>query len=188
MWADELRFSPDGLRTAYAVTAPGGGAGTIMVDHKPEAVSGSVPFGQIRSGLPVQYVWSPDSKYTMHYGSPGAQYTGQFALFVGSRSVAHGTTPRIELPTFTPDAKHLFWLAMAPNNQDMQVLLDGTVVFEFDGQGREPLKDKGNWEMGADGVLTFIVQTVEGFKRVRVTPGPDNGIEAMLARGKVVRP
>ena len=102
--------------------------------------------------------------------------------------MAHGTTPRIELPTFTPDAKHLFWLAMAPNNQDMQVLLDGNVVFEFDGQGRGPLADKGNWEMGADGVLTFIVQTVEGFKRVRVTPGPDNGVEAMLARGKVVRP
>ena len=102
--------------------------------------------------------------------------------------VAHGTTGRIELPTFTPDAKHLFWLAMAPNNQDMQVLLDGNVVFEFDGQGRGPLADKGNWEMGADGVLTFIVQTVEGFKRVRVTPGPDNGVEAMLARGKVVRP
>lgn len=188
MWADELRFSPDGLRTAYAVTAPGGGPGTIMVDHKPEAVSGSVAFGQIRSGLPVLYVWSPDSKYTVHYGSPGAQYTGQFALFVGNRSVAHGTTPRIELPTFTPDARHLLWLAMAPNNQDMQVLLDGSVVFEFDGQGRDPLKDKGNWEMGTDGILTFIVQTVEGFKRVRVTPGPDNGIEAMLARGKVVRP
>ena len=187
MWADEFRFSPDGLRTAYAVTAPGGGAGTIMVDHKPEAASGSVAFGQIRSGLPVQYVWSPDSKYTMHYGSPGTQYTGQFALFVGNRSVAHGTTPRIELPTFTPDAKHLFWLAMAPNNQDMQVFLDGNVVFEFDGQGREPLTNKDNWEMGADGVLTFIVQTVEGFKRVRVTPGSDNGIEAMLARGKVVR-
>lgn len=25
------------------------------------------------------------------------------------------------------------------------------------------------------GVLTFTVQTVEGFKRVRVTPGADNG-------------
>jgi hypothetical protein len=187
MWAAEFSFSPDGLRTAYAVTAPGATAGTIMVDHKPQAASVTVPFGQIRSGLPAQYIWSPDSKTTMHYGSPGTQYTGQFALFIGNRAVAHGTTPRIELPTFTPDAKHLFWLAMAPNNEDMQVFLDGNVVFEFDGQGREPLKDKGNWEMGADGVLTFIVQTVEGFKRVRVTPGPDNGVEAMLARGKVTR-
>ena len=159
-----------------------------MVDHKPQATSASAPFGQIRSGLPVQYIWSPDSKTTMYYGYPGTQYTGQFAIFVGSRAVAHGTTPRIELPTFTPDAKHLFWIAMAPNNQDMQVFLDGNVVFEFDGQGRGPLADPGSWYMGADGVLTFIVQTVEGFKRVRVTPGPDNGIEAMLARGKVVRP
>lgn len=188
MWATEFSFSPDGLRTAYAVTAPGGGPGTIMVDHKPQAASASVAFGQIRSGLPVQYIWSPDSKYTMHYGSPGTQYTGQFAVFVGSRAVAHGATPRIELPTFTPDAKHLYWLAMAPNNEDMQVFLDGNVVFEFDNQGRGPLTNPGNWDMGADGVLTFIVQTFEGFKRVRVTPGPDNGVEAMLARGKVVRP
>ena len=114
--------------------------------------------------------------------------TGQFGLVLGNRYVAHGTTPRIELPVFTPDAKHLFWVAGAPNNQDMQVFLDGNVVFEFDGQGRGPLADKGNWSMGADGVLTFIVQTVEGFKRIRMTPGPDNGIEAMLTRGKVVRP
>ncbi|MDX2206648.1 MAG: hypothetical protein SFU57_03315 [Gemmatimonadales bacterium] len=187
MWSDEFRFSPDGLRTAYAVTAPGATSGTVMVDHKPQASSTSVAFGQVQKGLAVQYIWSPDSKTTMHYGYPGTQYTGQFALFVGNRSVAHGTTPRIELPTFTPDAKHLFWLAMAPNNEDMQVFLDGNVVFEFDGQGRGPLTDKGNWEMGADGVLTFIVQTFEGFKRVRVTPGPENGIEAMLAKGKVGR-
>lgn len=187
MWAADLTFSPDGLRTAYAVTAPGGGPGTVMVDYKPQVASTSVAFGQIRSGDPVQYVWSPDSKFTMYYGYPGTQYTGQFALFLGSRSVASGPTPRIELPTFTPDAKHLFWLAMAPNNEDMQVFLDGNVAFEFDGQGRGPLTDKGNWQMGADGVLTFIVQTFEGFKRVRVTPGADNGVEAMLARGKVVR-
>jgi len=186
MWADEFSFSPDGLRTAYAVTVPGATSGTVMVDHKP-ASSTTMPFGQIKSGLAVQYIWSPDSKTTMHYGYPGTQYTGQFALFVGNRSVAHGATPRIELPTFTPDAKHLFWIAGAPNNQDTQVFLDGNVVFEFDSQGRGPLADKGNWHMGADGVLTFIVQTVEGFKRVRVTPGPDNGVEAMLARGKVVR-
>jgi hypothetical protein len=187
MWLSDLTFSPDGLHSAYAVTAPGGGPGTIMVDFKPQAASSTTPFGQIRSGDPVQYLWSPDSKYTTHYGYPGTQHTGQFGLFLGDKYVAHGTTPRIELPIFTPDAKHLFWLAMAPNNQDMQVFLDGKVVYEFDGQGRGPLKDKGNWEMGADGTLTFIVQTVEGFQRVRVTPSPDNGVEVMISRGKVVR-
>lgn len=187
MWANELTFSPDGLQAAYAITAPGATSATIMVDHKPQATSTSVPFGQIRSGLPEQYLWSPDSKYTIHYGYQGTQYTGQFGLFLGNRYVAHGTTSRIELPVFTPDAKHLFWLAMAPNNQDMQVMLDGTVVFEFDGQGRGPLTDKGNWTMDSDGTLTFIVQTVEGFMRVRVTPSPNNGVETMVARGKVAR-
>ena len=187
MMMTEFSFSPDGLRTAYAVTGAGGGPGTIMVDYKSQAASAMTPFGQIRSGDPVQYIWSPDSKYTMHYGSPGAQYTGQFGLFLGDKHVAHGATPRIELPVFTPDAKHLFWIAGDGNRGMMQVFLDGKMIYEFDDQGREPLKDKGNWEMGADGVLTFIVQTVEGFKRIRVTPGPDNGIEAMLARGKVMR-
>jgi hypothetical protein len=188
MAVTEFSFSPDGLRSAYAVTGLGGGPGTIMVDHKPQVASASLAFSQVRSGDPVQYLWSPDSKYTMHYGSPGSQgYTGQFGLFLGDRYVAHGTTSRIELPVFTPDAKHLFWIAMAPNNEDMQVFLDGNVVYEFDSQGRMPLRDKGNWQMGADGTLTFIVQTVEGFQRVRVTPGPDNGIEAMISRGKVTR-
>jgi hypothetical protein len=180
----DFSFSPDGLRFAYAAVPPGGTAGTVMVDHKQQDASASQAFGQIRNGDPVQFVWSPDSKYTMHYGMPRP---GEFGLFLGDKYVAHGNTPRIELPVFTPDAKHLFWIAMAPSNQDMQVFLDGKVVYEFDVQGREPLRDKGNWEMGADGTLTFIVQTVEGFKRIRVTPGPDNGIEAMLARGKVTR-
>ena len=40
---------------------------------------------------------------------------------------------------------------------------------------------------GADGVLTFIVQTVEGFKRVRITPGPEHGVEALLAKAKPVK-
>ena len=180
----DFSFSPDGLRLAYAAVPPGGSAGTVMVDHKQQDASASQAFGQIRNGDPVQYVWSPDSKYTMHYGMPRP---GEFGLFLGDKYVAHGNTPRIELPIFTPDAKHLFWIAGDGNRGMMEVFLDGKMIYEFDDQGRGPLSDKGNWEMGADGVLTFIVQTVEGFKRVRVTPGPEHGVEAMIARGKVVR-
>ena len=99
----------------------------------------------------MQYVWSPDSKSVMHYGYPGTQYAGQFALFLGDRSVAHGTTPRIELPTFTPDAKHLFWIAIAPNNQDMQVFLDGNVVFEARGISSF-LEEEFDWRLEALGV------------------------------------
>jgi hypothetical protein len=36
-------------------------------------------------------------------------------------------------------------------------------------------------------VLTFLIQTVDGFKRVRVTPGPEDGFEAFLAQGKVAK-
>ncbi|MEO8224722.1 MAG: hypothetical protein ABI661_07930 [Gammaproteobacteria bacterium] len=139
MMRTEFTFSPDGLHSAYAVTGAGGGPGTIMVDNKPQAVSAMTAFGQVRNGDPVQYIWSPDSKYTMHYGSPGTQYTGQFGLFLGDKYVAHGTTPRIEMPVFTPDAKHLFWIAGDGNRGMMQVFLDGKMIYEFDDQGREPL-------------------------------------------------
>jgi hypothetical protein len=41
--------------------------------------------------------------------------------------------------------------------------------------------------MGESGVLTFFIQTVEGFKRVRITPGAEDGLEALVARGRPMR-
>lgn len=187
---EEFRFSPDGTRYAYWVGSVGGGAGTVSVDGAPGVPSMSTDFAQFRPGIkdPVKFIWSPDSKYTLHYGSPGNQgFSGEYGMFFGDRYLPMGKTSRIVMPTFTPDGKHLFWAVEAGQRSMMEVWLDGKMVFEFDEQGRAPMAAPGGWEMGADGVLTFLVQTVEGFKRIRVTPGPGTGVEALLSKAKPVK-
>lgn len=185
----DLSFSPDGTRFAYFQGPLGGGGGNVLIDHVAGQPSALQPFGQLQAGWPIHYVWSPDSKYTVHYGSPGDKgYTGDYGFFIGDRYISRGKVLNVMAPTFTPDSHHLFWLVGVGERSAMEVWLDGGKVYEFDIQGRGPLNAPGNWEMGVDGVLTFIVQTVDGFKRIRVTPGPENGFEAFLAKGKPARP
>ena len=150
---DEFRFSPDGTRYAYWVGAVGGGAGTVSVDGAPGVPTMHKDFAQFRPGIkdPVKFVWSPDSKYTLHYGSPGTQFGSEYGMFLGDRYVPMGSTSRIVLPTFTPDGKHLFWAVEAGQRSMMEVWLDGKMVFEFDEQGRAPMAAPGGWEMGRTG-------------------------------------
>ena len=89
--------------------------------------------------------------------------------------------------TFTPDSKHLFWIIEDGNRSVGRVFLDGRPVYEFDERGREPLKAPGGWTVDEQGVLTFFIQTVDGFKRVRITPGAEDGVEAFVARGRPMR-
>ena len=136
---------------------------------------------------PKRYIWSPDSKFTLHYGGAGTTWGGDNGFFMGDRYYSLGKQARIEKPTFTPDGKHLFWLTFDGQRDMMEVWLDGKKAYEFDSQGSRPLTGDGSgWVMGADGVLTFVIQTVEGFKRVRITPGPEHGVEAMLAKAKTI--
>lgn len=185
----DFSFSPDGKRFAYAsggdVTGQLGG--TVHIDHLPGPSSTLRDFEQLRSGDPIRYIWSPDSRYTVNYGYPGKSYGTDFGFIVGDRYLPVGNFPRVALPTFTPDGKHFFWLGYDGRTQDRQVWLDGRVVYEFDQQGEQPLKTTGGWLMGEDGTLTFFIQTADGFKRVRVTPGPENGFEGWLAKGKSLR-
>lgn len=185
----DFSFSPDGKRFAYVTGGDITGqlGGTVHVGHAPGPPSTLRDFEQLRSGLPIRYIWSPDSRYTVNYGFPGTTYGTDFGFIVGDRYLPVGNFPRIAMPTFTPDGKHFFWLGYNGQTQDRQLWLDGRVVYEFDQQGEAPLKTTGGWLMGEDGVLTFFIQTVDGFKRVRVTPGPENGFEAWLAKGRTLR-
>lgn len=186
----DFAFSADGSRFAYHTSSNAEGSmGSTAIDHVVVTPSTSRAFGQYRNSDPLNFVWSPDSKYTVHYGSSGTQgYTGEFGFFVGDRYLSLGRIARVLLPTFTPDSRHLFWLAVDGNNSVIKVYLDGKPVYEFDERGYLPLRSPGNWEVAGDGTLTFIVQGVDGFKRVRIIPGVENGFEAWLAQGKPVRP
>jgi hypothetical protein len=188
--SSDFTFSPNGSRIAYVMSGDASGqlGENVYVDHVSGPPSMLRAFGQYRNGDPVQYIWSPDSKYTVHYAAPGTTgYANEFGFVIGGRYLSQGNTPRVVFPTFTPDAKHLFWLVEDGQHSLMKLFLDGRPVYEFDEQGRNPLRTPGAWIMGQDGVLSFIIQTVEGFKRVRVTPGPENGFETWLAQGKALR-
>jgi hypothetical protein len=186
--AEEFRFSPDGTHSSVWIGAAGTPGGTVSVDGAPGAGTLHADFGQMSKGDPKRYLWSPDSKFTLHYGAPGTTWSGDFGYFMGNRYYSLGNLSRVEKPTFTPDGKHLFWIAVAGQRGMMEVWLDGKKVYEFDDQGARPLAGDGSgWKMGGDGVLTFIVQTVDGFKRIRITPGADHGVEAMLAKAKPVK-
>ncbi|MEO8450526.1 MAG: hypothetical protein ABI647_12075, partial [Gemmatimonadota bacterium] len=178
---EEFTFSPDGAHFAYAF------ANGVKIDNAPPSASTLRAFTRYRNGDPIQYIWSPDSKYTVYYGSVGNQgLTPQMGFFIGGKYLAQ-KAPEVGMPTFTPDASHFFWLAGDGAREMMQVWMDGKMVYEFDGRGRDPVQAPGGWGMGSDGALTFVIQTVDGFKRVRITPGTDNGFAAFVATGKPVR-
>ena len=187
--AFDFSFAPDGKRFAYVASGDRSGqsGGNVHIDHVSGPPSLLRDFAQYRNGDPIRYIWSPDGKYTVHSAAPGTTFGGDFGFVIGGKYLSQGNTSRIVLPTFTPDGKHLFWLVEDGNRSMMKLFLDGRAIYEFDEQGREPLKSPGGWLMGDDGVLSFFIQTVEGFKRVRVTPGAENGFEAWLAQGKALQ-
>ncbi|MEO8564248.1 MAG: hypothetical protein ABI601_19365 [bacterium] len=185
--ADKFSFSPDGAHFAYVVGGSVSG-GNVAIDNVVGPPSMITDFGQYRNGDPAKYIWSPNGKYTLHYGAPGSQgYQGEFGFVIGGRYISQGKTSRVTFPTFTPDSKHLFWLVEDGNHSLIKIFLDGRSVYEFDEQGREPLKAPGGWTMGEGGTLTFFIQTVDGFKRVRITPDAEDGVEALVARGRSMR-
>jgi hypothetical protein len=184
---EEFKFSPDGTHSAVWIGAAGSPGGTVSVDGAPGAGTLQVDFGQMSANSPKRYLWSPDSRFTLHYGAAGTTWGNDYGFFMGNRYYSVGKQTRVEKPTFTPDGKHLFWLTLDGQREMMEVWLDGKKVYEFDSQGTRPLTGDGaGWVMGADGVLTFVIQTVDGFKRVRVTPGREHGVDAMLTKGKTI--
>ncbi|HYW49818.1 MAG TPA: hypothetical protein VE861_04380 [Gemmatimonadaceae bacterium] len=187
--AFDFSFSPDGSRFAYVASSDRSGqsGGNVFVDHVSGPPSLLRDFAQYRNGDPVRYIWTPDGRYTVHYAAPGTRFGNDFGFVIGGRYLSQGNMSRVVLPTFTPDGKHLFWLVEDGQRSVMRLFVDGRPIFEYDADGRDPLKVPGGWVMGDDGVLSFFIQTVDGFKRMRVTPGPENGFESWLAQGKPLR-
>jgi hypothetical protein len=187
--SSDFTFSPDGAHFAWFTAGDMSGqlGGTVFVDGNKGVPGMLVSLSQYRGGDPERFLWSPDSKYTVHYAAPGTSYGSDYGFIIGGKYLSLGNTRRVLLPTFTPDTKHLFWMAEHGEVQMVKVYLDGRVVYEFDDRGREPLKGPGGWVMSDDGTLAFFIQTTDGMKRVRITPGVENGFEAWRATGRDLR-
>jgi hypothetical protein len=84
-------------------------------------------------------------------------------------------------PTFTPDGKHLFWMAQDPRGGPLRVYADGLSCAQLASGGYLLPSSTRTWEMGEDGVLTVLGQDGEKMKRLRITASPDTSVETMLA-------
>jgi hypothetical protein len=133
-----------------------------------------------REGL---YMFSPDGKHTLMYGvvkdSPlGTVLDGHYLP-----QSEHGLINARHL--FTPDSQHLYSIGFrhVETNTDIEsnvLFLDGRpTAFRFAASVLDNLPD--NWAVAPDGVLTFVARTVDGVKRVRVTPSADTNLSTMLA-------
>ncbi|HEV8197379.1 MAG TPA: hypothetical protein VGP87_12105 [Gemmatimonadales bacterium] len=172
--AGELTFSADGAHFAFmfdggynldGTDVPGPG----LLTFRP------APVDQFAMP-PGRFLFSPDGKHLVAFGraSTGA------GIFVDGKFLLSGNgTPYS--PTFTPDSRHLFWMERIPNDGHWAVFLDGKPVVTLDVNDRM-VDVPGAWEMGADGTLSVVGPTAEGYQRIRIIPGSDSSIDTMLAK------
>jgi hypothetical protein len=192
-----VTFSPDGSRYAYA-TSP---SGILYLDGKPTALRaekfaftpdskhiaawGNKPSVDPRQGVLAQF----------------APVTGQ-GLFVDGQHV-WGTfeNQNVRYRAFSPDGQHLYWMTSErpsgpnpkPGLMEAVIYLDGKPVVRMDrvDSGEGALLYPGGlfnfsepppaWELGSDGVLTFLGPVGDVVKRFRITPSANTTIVTMLA-------
>jgi hypothetical protein len=81
---------------------------------------------------------------------------------------------------FTTDGKRLMWLGDRSGNR-LRLYVDGEPVLDSDQPATSRQSVDTWWNMGVDGVLTFIAQDGGALKRFHVTPG-SSSIEARARR------
>ncbi len=163
---EALSFSPDGSHYAFVC----GGALYLDGVEQPGVTGGD-------------YLFSPDSKHIALLGASPA-HPIQSLFIDGKLAAGNLVDGRLDRPMFTPDSQHLVWIGSrhAETSTDFEnslLFVDGKPSIHFMGG---PLDmTAGNWEMSADGVLTFVARTGDAIKRFRVTPSPDTSIATMIA-------
>jgi WD40 repeat protein len=184
-----LHFSPRGTRVAF-------GTGTQperLLPHVDGTPASGVAHGQqfwsataaSANGQPVRRFveFSPDDKHVVY----GGQVTGgrEYGLFLDGKGVFLRTSGMsAEMPTFSPDSRHLFWWHR--ENRELVVYADGepAVRLPEDRGTQLPHTLPGLWHMGEDGALRVLWNTPEGLKRYTITPSAGAGIARMLGKSQ----
>ncbi|MGH7626739.1 MAG: hypothetical protein ACREOJ_15665 [Gemmatimonadaceae bacterium] len=169
--ASDLRFSPDGSHYAYVTNAG--------------VVEDGVPLAGLGSGaMPTDFrklAFSTDGMHLAFPAFPVPDNSKHGVAIDGKYFPTDGMLP--SGATFTPDGKHLFWMARSLTAPRELIYLDGTKVLEVDQSMSLENDTDVYWSMGSDGVLTFVGQDGNSMKRYRITPGTSSLAE-MLARAK----
>jgi len=186
--ADEVTFRPDGTRCAYvgAVTR------TLVVDGVPtigtfvKSFKGTMAEGKTQ--LPISFLFSPNSKHVVYMAGLAGQPGSILGIDGKYIPVAQGI---VHFPTFTPDSRHFIFATPVlvqgqPVPAFLGIYVDGRLAARFNGANSSLLGHSYGWEMGADGVLTFLVQDGADIKRVRITPPDETSIDTMLAEARPI--
>jgi len=180
---DSLVFSENGTRYALVATATGrSDISALIIDG--EEVPGMLPH-RMMWGTSDQlnhmgyFVLSPDGQHVANVGTRGAER----GLFVNGKLVS-STGSTFFRPAFTPDSKHLIWVALIPDKtvRDYGVFVDGRLAVELPSPPNDGIGSR--WEMTADGVYQFLTVAGNVIKRYRVTAPDDTSIATLLAEAE----
>lgn len=173
--ASLLVLSADGSRYGFL-----GGPGphhALFLDGVEQKGFGVSQPNYVATGGPYIAI-SPDGKYVAHHGFVG-DISG-YGLVLNGKLV----DPKRAIwnvPLFTADSRHILYFRAVPGG-GFELVVDGTAAVKFNTipiftktYGVEP------FELGADGVFTFLGEQDGALKRFRVTPGSDTSVESMLA-------
>jgi hypothetical protein len=69
---------------------------------------------------------------------------------------------------------------------NLGIYLDGKVATQYDPGAATPWGQSGNWEIGADGVLSVIAQDGDSMKRIRITPPADSSVDTLAGAAKAL--
>jgi len=183
-YANTLEFSDDGSRYAMAVGVLGRNElagllidGVFTNELYNTGFSGSNWLSPTRNPY---FQWSSHGKYLVRVArQPNNTAAG---VYINDKLV-HPTTLGVSHVTFSPDGNHFYWMGVekAPDRPQRHyvVYADGQPVVEMSDYTFSNID--GSWQMGRDGVLTFIAAVGNEVKRFRVTPSADLNIEKMVA-------
>jgi hypothetical protein len=182
-------FSPDGSRYAFQVGPLNRNErvgvvidGVLQTDMRPESF-----FTSQRSvkDQAVSFIFSPDSKH-IAYINNASQHTA--GIYVDGKLV-YNTSQPVYFLRFTPDSRHLFWIAThkatVPGKAGTHVVyVDGKSTVSGDSQF---FSGANAWSFDEKGVLTFLAASDDKVKRYRLTASADTSIDAMIESAEAAR-
>src|SRR4029079_13499419 len=148
--AGRVIFSADGSH--FGFTFGNIQSRTLNIDGKdlPGNVMTFQQPGNGRNRPRGEFVFSPDGRRVAYFVM---QPNNNSAIYVDGKPAAVFAGSQPESLTFTPDGKHLLWLAGVSGSQIVYV--DGRQALKVDGNSQIQLSP-GAWEVGADGTLTVV--------------------------------
>lgn len=183
---DSLVFSDDGARYTLVATATGrSDVSALIIDgtEVPDMLPQRMMWGTSEQLNHMGYfVLSPNGRHVVNVGTRGSER----GLFVDGKLVS-ATGSTFFRPAFTPDSKHLFWVALIPGKtvRDYGVYVDGRLALELPSPPNDSIGSR--WEMGSDGTYQFLTVAGNVIKRYRVTAPDDTSVATLLSDAEAAK-